>query len=294
MTYNITHTTTYDYTAAVSVSHHILRMHPRDRPEQSCLHNEIDIAPRPVLTQPHTDYFGNPISFVTVEGSHTRLAVTSRSRVEVRPPTLPAPSETPAWETVRDLFRADKLDAMVEACEFVYPSPLISDHPGFVSFATASFTPGRPILEAILDLTRHIHSQFKFDRKATTIATPLAQVFKNRRGVCQDFAHLEVGLVRAMGIPARYVSGYLETEPPPGKPRLVGADASHAWMSFFCPGTGWIDADPTNNVLPSKRHITQAWGRDYSDVSPTRGVILGSGEHSLKVSVDVVRSNSDG
>ena len=292
MTYDITHTTTYDYTAPVSVSYHTLRLHPRARPGQSCLQHTVQIEPRPLLTESHTDHFGNPITFVTVEGSHPRLVVTSFSRVQVHASALPQASTTPPWEDVRDLFRGEQFDD-VEACEFIYPSPLVNDQPEFATYAQPSFSPNRPVLEAVLDLTRRIHADFKFSPKSTTVATPLAQVLKTRRGVCQDFAQLEIAFLRAMGIPARYISGYLETEPPPGKPRLVGADASHAWISFFCPGTGWIDADPTNDSVPSDRHITVAWGRDYSDVSPIRGVILGSGEHSLKVSVDVARNHSE-
>lgn len=292
MTYDINHTTTYDYSAPVSVSHHILRLQPRARPGQSCLQNGFEIEPRPLLAETHADYFGNPITFVTVEGSHTRLVVTSRSRVQVHARVLPEPSETPAWENVRDLFREEQFDD-VEACEFIYPSPLVNDQPEFAAYANPSFTPERPVLEAVLDLTRRIHVDFKFSPKSTTVATPLSQVMKTRRGVCQDFAQLEIAFLRAMGIPARYISGYLETLPPPGKARLVGADASHAWVSFFCPGVGWIDADPTNNSVPSDRHVTVAWGRDYSDVSPIRGVILGSGEHSLKVSVDVARHDAE-
>jgi transglutaminase-like putative cysteine protease len=174
------------------------------------------------------------------------------------------------------------------AREFIYPSPKIKSQADFANYATPSFSRDRPVLEAVLHLTDRIHREFKFDPKATSVATPLEDVLKSRRGVCQDFAQLEIGFLRSMGIPARYVSGYLETDPPPGRPKLAGADASHAWISFFCPGTGWIDVDPTNNLLPSHRHITVAWGRDYSDVSPIRGVILGSGEHSLKVAVDVI------
>jgi transglutaminase-like putative cysteine protease len=149
------------------------------------------------------------------------------------------------------------------------------------------------VLEAVVDLTERMHTDFKFDKLATNVATPLMEVFATRRGVCQDFAQLQIGFLRAMGIAARYVSGYLETEPPPGKPRLEGADASHAWVSFHCPGAGWIDVDPTNNLLVGQRHITLAWGRDYSDVSPIRGIIVGSGEHTLEVAVDVIPTTED-
>ena len=165
-------------------------------------------------------------------------------------------------------------------------------HPGPSSSSKPSrgrrFPQGRPLLEGVLDLTARIHDEFTFDPKATTVATPLTEVFASRRGVCQDFARLEIACLRSLGIPARYISGYMETVPPPGTPRLVGADASHAWLSVYCPGVGWIPVDPTNNLLPSDTHITVAWGRDYNDVSPIRGVILGGGAHALQVHVDVV------
>ena len=158
----------------------------------------------------------------------------------------------------------------------------------FTNYARESFPAGRNLLEAVLDLTARIHRDFKFDSTATTVATPLAQMLEQRRGVCQDFAHLQIACLRSQGLPARYVSGYLETVPPPGQPKLFGADASHAWASFFCPGLGWIDVDPTNNLLPSMQHITLGWGRDYSDVCPIRGVLVGGEEHTLRVAVDVV------
>ena len=288
MIYELTHTTTYAYTHAVSLSHHILRLHPRELPGQRCLRNDLEIDPRPGVTKAHADYFGNVTTFVTVEGAHRTLSVASRSQVEVQANTTPDPAEKPAWEAVRDACGAEGGNGPVEACEFTYASPHIKHQPEFAEYAEPFFPPERPVLEAVLHLTARLHRDFKFDPKATTVATPLSQVMKSRRGVCQDFAHLEIAFLRAMGIPARYVSGYLETDPPPGKPRLTGADASHAWISFFCGEAGWIDVDPTNNLLPSNRHVTVAWGRDYGDVSPIRGVILGSGEHTLKVAVDVL------
>jgi len=198
------------------------------------------------------------------------------------------PAETPAWESVRELSRGRQIGQALDASEFIFDSPLIQAADDFAAYAAPSFPKGRPILDAVLNLTARIHHDFKFDPKATTLATPLAEVFKNRRGVCQDFAQLEIACLRSLGLPARYVSGYLETVPPPGKARLIGADASHAWISFHCYGLGWIEVDPTNNVVPTTRHIAVAWGRDFNDVSPIRGVILGAGEHTLKVAVDVV------
>ncbi len=288
MLYSVTHTTTYDYTDPVSVSHHLLRLHPRELPHQLRLESRLHLDPAPTLSRQYSDYFGNTATYVTIQGAHRRLVIQSSHRVEITTPHRPLAAETPAWETVRELSRGSQIGSALEASEFLFTSPFIKPDNAFADYASASFAKGRPILEAVLDLTHRLHTDFRFDPKATTIATPLQEVFKNRRGVCQDFAHLQIACLRSLGLPARYVSGYLETVPPPGKTRLAGADASHAWISFFCHGLGWIDVDPTNNLLPSTRHITVAWGRDYSDVSPAHGVILGSGTHTLKVAVDVI------
>jgi transglutaminase-like putative cysteine protease len=288
MIYRLTHTTSYHYSGTVSLSHHFLRLQPRELVRQRCLQSELQIEPRPDVMGPHLDYFGNPMTFVTIEGSHRRLVITSQSEVEVAAPTAPLPAKTPAWETVRGLSAEEDNHEYLDTCEFTFASPLIKKSREFGAYAAASFPAGRPLLEAVLDLTARMHADFKFDSTATSVATPLTEVFQTRRGVCQDFAQLEIAFLRSMGIAARYVSGYLETEPPPGKPRLAGADASHAWVSFYCPGAGWVDVDPTNNLLVSNRHITIAWGRDYSDVSPVRGIIVGSGEHTMDVAVDVI------
>ena len=288
MTYNLTHTTTYEYRDAVSVSHHVLRLRPRDLPNQQCLQHEVTIDPLPAVRVPHGDYFGNAVSFVTVEGAHRRLSITSRSVVNVTRSPRPSLGETPDWEAVRDFCRGPQIGSTLDASEFLFDSPMIPTDEEFAQYTRPSFPRQRPVLEAVLDLTRRIYADFKFDPTATTVATPLAEVFKHRRGVCQDFAHLEIACLRSIGLPARYVSGYLETQPPPGRARLAGADASHAWASFYASGIGWIDVDPTNNLLPDTRHVTVGWGRDFGDVSPVRGVILGSGDHTLKVAVDVV------
>ncbi|MEI7728853.1 MAG: transglutaminase family protein [Verrucomicrobiota bacterium] len=286
--FEIKHVTTYRYEGAVALSHHLLRLTPRELNRQRCLSHFIELDPTPTVTATHTDYFGNRVTFITQESVHSEFTVIAQSTVAVGPASIPDPAETPPWETVRRLCNGDHTGRSLEATEFVYNSPLVQVHRGYADYAAASFTPNRPMLEAALDLTRRIHADFKFDAKATTVATPLQQVFQQRRGVCQDFAHIQIACFRAMGIPARYVSGYLETLPPVNQPRLIGADASHAWVAFFCPGLGWTDLDPTNNVLPSLRHITLGWGRDFSDVSPIRGVILGGGHHTLKVGVDVI------
>ena len=286
--FEIAHTTTYDYRASVTVSHHLMRLSPRALFRQRRLTHEIEIEPAPDASNRRTDYFGNDVLFATIERAHRQLRITSRSRVAVSPAFVPESSETPNWETVRVLCRTDRTVSVLEASEYAFASPLVPLDSAFTQYAVTSFTPGRSLLDAVTDLTARIHAEFQFDPTATTVSTPLAEVLAKRRGVCQDFAHLQIACLRALGLPARYVSGYLETMPPPGQTKLVGSDASHAWVSFYCPGIGWIDVDPTNNLFPSMQHITLGWGRDYSDVSPVRGVILGAGTHQLRVAVDVL------
>jgi transglutaminase-like putative cysteine protease len=294
MRYNITHTTTYDYSETVSVSHHIARLHPRSLSRQNCLWHELIIDPAPAVTSEFFDYFGNSVTFFAMQGAHEKLNLHSRSEVDVAVAMAPLAAVTSPWETVRDRFGSDLDAATLEAHEFCFDSTLIKTNAEFAGYAAASFPARRPLLEAVIDLTWRIHQDFTFDPKATTVATPLDEVFRTRRGVCQDFAQFQIACLRSLRLPARYVSGYLETKPAPNRPRLVGAAASHAWVSVFSPGAGWIDVDPTNNLVPANRHITLAWGRDYSDVSPLRGVILGGGKHSLKVAVDVAPQNTEG
>jgi transglutaminase-like putative cysteine protease len=285
--YAISHKTVYQYNNVVSVSHHLIRLTPRELVYQHSVNHQVTAEPIPTLQHSHDDYFGNIVNFVTIEGPHRQLTVHSRCEVEVTSkPTVPTES-SPPWEEVRELCRGDVYNSAGDASEFTFASPLIPLRPEFGKYAAPAFPPGKPILEAGIDLMHQIHSDFEFDSHSTTVATPLEQVFRQRRGVCQDFAQLQVACVRALGLPARYVSGYLETVPPPGQAKLVGADASHAWIQLWCGQAGWVDLDPTNNLLPGERHITLAWGRDFADVSPLRGVLVGSGSHHLKVAVDV-------
>jgi transglutaminase-like putative cysteine protease len=291
MQFDVTHHTRYTHPAGMSVSHHLARVTPRVLSTQKVQSYHLEIAPAPTLVRERDDYFGNRSTYIAAEGVHCELTLTARSRVTVFPPALPGPNTTPPWELAKASYRQHPPGRWSEI-EFTLDSPLIQRNAGHADYARGAFPPGRPILEGVLALTRQIHRDFTFDPTATTVATPLAVVFSSRRGVCQDFAHLLVGCLRALGLAARYVSGYLETTAPPGMDRLVGADASHAWVSVYVPGNGWIDVDPTNNLLVTDRHITVAWGRDYSDVSPVRGVVVGSGTHSLHVAVDVVRVES--
>jgi len=282
--YEVVHTTEYAYSGSVSVSHHIARLSPRTLPRQRCDSHVLVVDPKPEVITTHTDYFGNETTFFLLQSAHAYLDVKASSVVEVTAPARLEDADTPAWEVA-----ADRSHLPLEAIECVFdtiPARLRSE---LAAYARRSCAPGRPLLDAVADLTARIHAEFTYDQTATTVATPLQQVFAERRGVCQDFARIEIACLRALGVPARYVSGYLETIAPPGEATLVGAAASHAWLSVHCPGSGWIDVDPTNNLFPSDKHITLAWGRGYGDVSPIRGVILGGGEHSLHVSVDVRR-----
>jgi transglutaminase-like putative cysteine protease len=285
VTYRVVHTTRYAYSEAVSVSHHVARVKPRICPGQECVWHELQIEPAPATVRPHQDYFGNEVTFFIVERAHKELTVRSTSTVKVHERTLPAPAGTLPWEDACDY------DALpLEAIECLFDSASTTVNDAVAGYAHPSFPSGRPLLEAAADLIRRIHADFTFDPEATTVTTPLRDVLSLRRGVCQDFARLGIACLRSRGLAARYVSGYLETVPPPGAPRLAGVDASHAWLAVYCPGLGWVDVDPTNNMFPSTTHVTLAWGRDYADVSPVRGVILGGGQHTLEVSVDVLRA----
>jgi transglutaminase-like putative cysteine protease len=285
--YAVSHTTTYEYLGEVALSHHLLRLNPRSDSKQLCIANEVTISPTPGARSVRPDYFGNATDVIAIETAHQQLVITAKSQVAVGLPFAPEPLETPPWETVRARCHADRSAATLEALEFIYPSPLVAMRDEFADYGKPSFRSRRPVLDAVTDLARCIHGDFAFDATATTVTTPLSRVLQQRRGVCQDFAHLLIACLRAQGLPARYVSGYIETDPPPGMPKLRGVDASHAWVGFFCPGIGWLDIDPTNNCIPSLRHITIGWGRDYSDVPPIRGVLVGGQNQSMKVAVDV-------
>ncbi len=286
--YQIRHSTLYSYSSTVTQADHLVKLRPRDLLTQRCLSHDLKVSPGTGSVRWHTDYFGNECAVMSVDGAHNQLEITATSRVAVGMPFLPAPSETPSWETVRGQVMTDRAAKGLEAMEYTYDSSQIDPNLGIADYAKVSFTKGRPILDAAKELTRRIFDDFAFDPTATTVSTPVSEVFKKRRGVCQDFAHFQIACLRSLGLSARYVSGYLETDPPPGGTKLVGADASHAWVSFYCPGIGWIDLDPTNGCLPSLRHITIGWGRDYGDICPVRGVIHGGGDHVLSVGVDVI------
>lgn len=288
MKYNVLHETVYGYESPVVLSQQLLHLTPRVLDFQTLIRHSIAIDPAPAETHARDDYFGNPVTQILLAAPHGKLWVSADSQVEVTP--RPAPGGGDAWEEVRDRLRRAG-GTQLEAVQFMFESPHVELFRDLAAYAEPSFARGRNLLEAVLDLTRRIHGDFTFDPKATSVSTPLREVLGKRRGVCQDFAHFMIGCLRTLGIPARYISGYILTTPPPGKPRLVGADASHAWVSVYCGGAGenagWVDLDPTNNVVVGDGHVTLAWGRDFSDVTPMRGVILGGGEQDLEVRVTV-------
>ena len=290
--YQVRHSTVYDYSARVTEAEHLAKLQPRNLVRQRCLSHELSVDPACDLRNAYLDYFGNHTVMLAPGQAHQHFEVTARSRVAVGLPYIPDFGETPAWETVPARILKDGTASGLEAVEHTYDSSLVRTSPEILDYATRSFPIGRPILEAGIDLTQRIFADFAFDPSATSVTTPVSEFFERRCGVCQDFAQFQIACFRSLGLAARYVSGYLETEPPPGAAKLIGADASHAWVSMFCPEIGWIDLDPTNGCLPSMRHITIGWGRDYLDICPLRGVIHGGGEHVLKVAVDVIADGS--
>lgn len=287
MEYEITHTTSFIYSEPSPACHNQVCLTPRDTANQTCQHRQLIVSPEPAAIEQRADYFGNRLDFFSIHEPHRRLAVGAVSHVRVEAPDLPAPESTPAWETVRDTISHELSPDGLAAYQFVFGSPRVAADGPWRAYAVKSFSPGRPIAAAALELTGRIFKEFAYDPKATTVSTPIEEVFRRRRGVCQDFAHFQIACLRSLGLPARYVSGYLRTIPRPGEKKLVGADASHAWLSVFCGSAGWIDFDPTNNVIPTTDHITLAWGRDYSDVGPVRGVFIGGGQQTMTVAVDV-------
>ncbi len=250
----------------------------------------IEVDPPQSSWSEHLDVFGNTVAGFVVRGGFEHLTITATSRVLVADGEAPAVPGGPPWETARRLIDADRLPASADARRFRTPSRLVPGSPALAEYAAASFPPGRALVEGTLDLSSRIHRDFLYDPGFTSVTTPLLEMFEARRGVCQDFAHLAVGCLRSLGLAARYVSGYLETRPPPGQERLVGADASHAWASVYIPGWGWFDIDPTNDQIARDSYVTVGWGRDYWDVSPLRGSVEGGGgSHTLEVEVDVDR-----
>jgi transglutaminase-like putative cysteine protease len=287
MRYAVSHRTSYRYATTVDLAQHMVHLRPRNFPGQSVAECSLLVDPPPPVRTMHTDHFGNQVDTFRIEQAHTVLIIEMRSQVDVELPAPPEPGTTPPWETVRASLAA-AFPASVTAAEFVHASPLVAPGPEAIAYATPSFPAGRPILAGALDLIRRIRSDFTYTPGATDISTPLDEVFAKRVGVCQDFAHVGIAALRALGLPAGYVSGYIRTYHRPGAAALRGADASHAWIAVWCgPEAGWIHLDPTNDLIARDEHVIVAWGRDFSDVSPVRGVILGGGAHHYGVSVEL-------
>ena len=289
MIYDIKHVTTYSYAGQVSFARCALRLKPLTGDGQNLQSHSVDIRPRPSERTARVDFFGTQIETVLIDAPHRLLKIESRARVEVdrRPPVREA--DSPAWERVREsAFGAEKFEA-ASPVNYVFASSLTPIQPAITAYAATSFSAGRGVLAGAVDLMQRIYNDFKYDPKATVISTPLAEVFEKRHGVCQDFAHVMIAGMRGLGLPAAYVSGYLRTMPPPGQKRLEGADASHAWVAVWCGDEmGWVGCDPTNDILVANHHIELAVGRDFADVSPVDGVIVGSRRQKLGVAVDVV------
>lgn len=283
MNYAVTHITRFSYSEPVTVCQNRVCLRPRATQRQHVLRHELTVDPVPARIDTYPDCDGNLRAAFELTTVHQAMTLRAYSEVAVAAPAWPQAHATPPWESARP----DGAQTDLDVVPFIYASPFVSLEDDFAAYAMPSFHPGRPLLEGLLDLMGRMHGDFTYDPRATEIATKVRESFALRRGVCQDFAHILCGCLRSIGLPARYVSGYLETRPPPGKIKLRGADASHAWVAAHCPGFGWIDLDPTNNVLPGASHIVLGWGRDYGDVSPVKGVIQGGGAHSLHVSVDV-------
>jgi len=291
MTLVVVHVTRYEYEAPVGLSRQILHLTPRETAFQTCTKHAITIAPEPDVRGAAEDAFGNRVTSLCIESDHASLTVRAESWVDLAPRPLPDESATPPWEDVRArlAYAAGKRPppSDLEAARYLFESTRVRNKRELAAWTLACFPPKTPLLKGVRALMERIHEDFKFDPDATSVSTPVMEVFASRRGVCQDFAHFMLSCLRSIGLAARYVSGYLLTRPPPGKPRLVGADASHAWVSVYFPEHGWIDVDPTNALFPNLEHVTLGWGRDYDDVIPLRGVLLGGGDHSLDIEVTV-------
>lgn len=293
MKLQITHQTLYDYTPAVDIAQHIAYLQPLDTVRQALLDHQLVITPEPAQRSAALDVYGNVREFFSLQNPHEQLTVVAHSVVETQ--SQPAPASAVTWEAVREHFRYSTNGHYDAAAEFVFPSPYVPRHPDFAAYAQASFHANTPLVDCARDLMHRIHREFVYESQSTQINTPAREALAQRKGVCQDFAHIMLAALRAMGLSARYVSGYLLTQPEPGEVRLIGSDASHAWVSVYVPdwpeGQRWLDLDPTNDCdgwgTPGEAYVTLALGRDFSDVSPLRGVIHGGAHHTLSVGVTV-------
>lgn len=292
MEFQVSHTTRYNYESGVTFCHNIATLKPKTMLGQTLVAYELEISPTPSEITERLDFFGNTITRFSIQKHHTELKVTAKSKI-VRDYSLQPDiekSNTAKAITLEDALKTLKINTpeTIEVKQFILESIFIARISDDIkAYAEQSFKPNRSVFEAAYELMQRIYTEFEFDSEFSTIATPIHDVFKEKKGVCQDFAQLGIACVRAMGLPARYVSGYIETLPPPGKEKLVGTDASHAWFSVYIPTFGWVDFDPTNNQIPKNQHITVSWGRDYYDVPPLKGVIYSTGKNNMEVAVDI-------
>lgn len=288
MEYKVRHRTTYRYTQDVSQSWHLAHLRLRETPAQTVHDSKVTLSLDAASRVARRDYFDNPCEWFSIDQPHTQLEVVAESHVTVQPRPERTSRGSLTWEEVRRLLENPIDEEARDAVQFLFDSPLTKFKSNIAAYAAVSFPPGRPLLAGAMELMNRIHKDFRYDTTVTDATTPVDRVFEIRAGVCQDLAHAGIAAMRSLGLPARYVSGYLLTQPPPGMPRLLGADASHAWFSVWAPPFGWVDLDPTNNVLVSEAHVTASWGRDYGDVAPVTGIILGGHDHVVDVGVDVI------
>ncbi|MEM1020987.1 MAG: transglutaminase family protein [Pseudomonadota bacterium] len=286
--FDVHHKTTYDYAQSVSLSQHFMHLTPRSTPGQLVETSTVTTSPEPATWREATDFFGNKTTLASLDEEHFQTVIQMKSRVTVQPNATPNPEDTPIWTDIVKQLAEDTSDDGLRIRQFCYRSPKIRFGDEILALAQSFFGPDTPVLVGAINLMGYIHKSFTYDGEATEVDTPIEEVLRLRRGVCQDFAHLQIAGLRSLGLPARYVSGYLMTHPPEGEEKLQGADASHAWVSIWVGKYGWVDLDPTNNIIVGDEHITLAWGRDYADVSPINGVTFGGGDHSVRVEVDVV------
>lgn len=290
--YHVRHTTVYGYSQPVTLSHHLASLKPRNTPFQTVENSTVSMTPAPAYQTDSTDAFGNTATFLVIETPHTEMTVTSDFTATVKMPDYPAAANTPAWESVAAALALPSMPETLGAAVFAHPSCFVPFSQKAKAYAAPSFTPNRPILEAAEEIMRRIYADFKYDSSATSIATPIDETLEMKRGVCQDFAHVGIACLRAWGIAARYVSGYIRTRRAAeaekrGEIEMIGGDASHAWFSVFVPTYGWVDLDPTNNMYMQTEHLTVGWGRDFDDMSPVKGLMTGGGSHTVKVDVSV-------
>jgi len=289
--YQVTHITEYEYFQPIGICHNIAKLIVRDTADQHIVRTNINISPQPDRINEYFDFFGNKVLYFAIQQEHKKLTVSIQSIIEKN---SPSPIQTNlytdlAWNQIPALL-SDPTSENIDALQFIAATDFTKPSDEIQHYALQSFTTGRSFFEATKDLMLRIYTDFEFKPGSTNVATPIIEVIKERKGVCQDFAHLAIACILSVGLPARYISGYIETEAPQGKEKLFGVDASHAWFSIYIPNRGWIDFDPTNNIIPGQQHITIGWGRDYADITPLKGVIVSSGKHKLSVSVDVRRT----